>query len=100
MTRSTERSAKPEKAHVTTDPRMSAFYEWFMTCDRRDRARELVVLARWGFEDRNRRAANQCEIRQFPLPALAATTRAHAPETPGLRDEPAGFDDLVNPAMH
>ncbi|MBE7940131.1 MULTISPECIES: hypothetical protein [Ramlibacter] len=100
MSKSTERAAKPEKAHVTIDPGMGSFYEWFMTCDRRYRARELVHLARWAHEERSRRAAEPSEARPSNPPAPSATATLGSLAPIAQREEPEGFDHLIDPAMH
>lgn len=90
-------TAGPEKAHVTIDPGMGKLYTWFCAFDRRYRARELVILAREGLEARERQAAQPAGER---LAAQAAATLVHEESTPAMREEPAGFLDLVDPSLH
>lgn len=103
MSAATEAERGPEKAHVTVDPGMGAFYEWFVSTDRRYRARELVILARLGFK--HMQAENKDAAGKDPAaskgspddqkPVLPVVSTPAQPPAVPLPEEPMGFDELM-----
>ncbi|MBE7940116.1 MULTISPECIES: hypothetical protein [Ramlibacter] len=110
MSRATVAKRDAERAHVTVDSGMGLFYKWFSSSDRRYRARELVYLARVGFDFLQQKGKEPGDVAvaaplpvsayaPFPVSAPAALPVAGvaSPVTgSGPRKGPIGFDDLLS----
>jgi len=87
-------SRGPEKAHVTVDPGMGPFYDWFVTADRRYRARELINLARLGFKYMELEGKEGAADHKA-APAASRISPALPAAAQGSQ-EPEGFDELLS----
>lgn len=95
MSRATVAKRETERAHVTVDSGMGSFYQWFATYDRRYRARELVKLARLGFEGLEQRGSvsslEPVQTARHPSVQPATAVREDSDH-----DGPDGFEELLS----